>query len=119
MRHMMSTLNRGDQITLIATEPWELVSEVGQTPLTGKVVDIDQTTSTAIIELDKPLHYAGKEASFFLAKPRRLNSGFGDDDQKQAFCGLTSLSPDQVRAGAPAYPGDLRGEIMMLGDLSW
>jgi hypothetical protein len=119
MNHMISAPKRGDQIALIATDPWELVSEVGEAPLAGKVVDIDQTTCTAIIELDKPLSYAGKEASFFLATPRRLNAGFGDDDQKQAFCGLTSMSLDQVSAGMPAYPGDLRGEIMMLGDLSW
>jgi len=83
-------------------------------------VDVDQTSSSAIIvELDKPLSYTGKEAFFFLGKPRRLNAKFGDNNQRKAFCGLTSMSPDEAAAGIPPSPGDFRGEIMLLGDLSW
>ena len=117
---MTSAPERGDRITFIGTDPWEFVSAVGDNPLPGKVVDVDQDHGVAmIVEMDKPLSFMGKEASFFLAKPRRLSVGFGNDNRRQAFCGLTSMSPDQVGAGVSASSGDLRGEIMILGDLSW
>ena len=116
---MATVLNPGDHITLIATDPWEFVSIVGDAPLSGKIVAVDKFGRAVVIELDKPLTLTGKQASCFLAKPRRLNATFGDDGQQHAFCGLTSVLPEHARSGIPPSLGELSGDIMFLGDVSW
>lgn len=120
MENMARSIRKGDRVTIVATDPWELVSVIGDVPISGRVVEVDQIDHDAvIIELDRPLSYAGHEASFFLAKPRRLGAKFGDDNRQQAFCGLTSITPQQAAAGVPQSPGSLKGDLMLIGDIAW
>ena len=108
----------GDIVTLVATDPWDFVSVVSDTPQNGRVVAIDAVSEAAIIvELDKPLMYQGREASLLLAIPRHSGQRFGDLSRGCLFCNITSLNPQAFSGEIPKLPVLSDSELSFLGDI--
>ena len=120
IEHEVFYVKPGDNVDLVVDEPWELVSSLKDPHFSCQVVDIEKVDREAIvIKLNRPLDYKGGVITYLLALARHEGDKFGGASKRSVFSSLISMSEAQGGAGVPSSPAEFRGDLMLLGDISW
>jgi hypothetical protein len=121
MTEKPSHIKIGDRVSFTPVEPWDLVTETGSGPFEGIVVAVDDRSHKAIVfRLDRPLTFGPVSALLFLAFTRAVAEHFTTDaPSKTTFCYVDSITEAQVARVIAEPRLEKRGELSMLGDVTW
>jgi hypothetical protein len=88
-------MNASDYVSIQVSDPWEVVTDLGDAPLVGRLCSLASTA--AIVRLDLPLAVKGKTIAFINATPRHATGDFMQVGGPVA-ANLTFLTTDQTPA---------------------
>jgi hypothetical protein len=110
----------GDRVTLIATDPWELVTVIGSGPFVGSIVAVDTAGYRVLsFKLEQPLRYEGIIAGCLAAFARHAGDKFATStgSGRKVFCNIRSVSDDEAKLGV--LPILDEGRLSLIGDVEW
>jgi hypothetical protein len=116
-----SYIKIGDRVSLTPVEPWDLVTETGSGPFGGVVLAVDERNHKAIVfRLDRPLTFGPVSSQLFLAFTRTVEAQFiAEQARKTTFCFVDSITEAQVARVIADPRLEKRGDLSMLGDVTW
>jgi hypothetical protein len=88
-------MNASDYVSIQVSDPWDVVTDVGDAPLSGRLQSLAATTAT--VRLDSPLSIKGRTIQLVSATPRYTSGSFMQARAAVA-ANLTFLDADQTPA---------------------
>ena len=105
-----------NSVEIVVSEPWDVVSALGSTRLSGHVVTV--SNAAIVVRLNRAITLPQGKYECLLACPRHVGDIFRGNHGK-LFCNLDSMTDSQVAEGLPADLSAFKGELGLIGDVAW
>jgi hypothetical protein len=106
----------GKRVEVTVSEPWEVVTSVGDRPIPAEIVVLSasEREASALIRLARPIRDEGVDWEYFVLATRYQGDRLSDIVQRPVVCNLTAIDAEKAVSANPLDLSAWRGGLGLI-----